>query len=789
MHILNDFFLLVWQEDARVIYLSTHDIHDHLLSTYKKDYETFCDYATIVLLIDAKNLASFKSLQEPKNALKHLSGVHDFDKQRVQYLQKELLFFLTHEGNLDLNKAIQKRIDLLRKEEIVGYEKARKLITVLALIKEKKEEATQEKKEEIAQKGDNFYQDMCLHVEALLEDMRQNIESKNLLQRVNTIPEKIAAQRFSIGVSGVMNAGKSTMLNALLQAEILGTSVVPETANLSILHYAQNPHARVNFWDQKEWQSIEESASTTPSLEKFVRETKAHFAKNFDSFIQKQSLQKDIKLDELANYTSAKHSDKLCNLVKSVELFSDLDFLKDGVSIVDTPGLDDPVVQREEITKAYLSECDLLIHLMNVNQSATQKDIEFLCDTILYQNVSQILIVITRIDTVSQKELDEVIAYTKKSIHTKLQSLNKENRFDYLISKLHFIPLAALMALHHYTGREKIAKERGYPLEKTGIFELRAYLAEVLFGKDAQKIKILFAFVFKEMQTILAQSNALYAQEVQLLGKSSDELTIEVDRFLIEFQAIQKKRESLYAQVQNARHELLEYTKVMQNFTSNKILQLQANIKRRVSDDVSYEMRKNKKRPQKQRIDTIIQSGIQDGYFDISRDYRHLFMQRLEEIFERLQNAFENFETNFEQKDAKEFFNEQFSDFVFIKNTQSLLEKSNALIDLHVKDIEKLDHALGKIFQPFFGEIKELLEKNSAIINEKILQEFTHHTQTLLVQIDAKNSDIKEMLLATQKQLQNQDFDATARVESLEKKQIALYAIAQKIDSLRSFGE
>ena len=55
-----------------------------------------------------------------------------------------------------------------------------------------------------------------------------------------------------------------------------------------------------------------------------------------------------------------------------------LKFVQNGVEIVDTPGLDDPVIQREEITKSYLLECDLMIHLMNVNQSATQKDIEFI---------------------------------------------------------------------------------------------------------------------------------------------------------------------------------------------------------------------------------------------------------------------------------------------------------------------------------------------------------------------------------------------------------------------------
>ena len=55
----------------------------------------------------------------------------------------------------------------------------------------------------------------------------------------------------------------------------------------------------------------------------------------------------------------------------------------------------------------------MLFHLMNVSQSASQKDIEFLVDALLYQNITKLLIVITRADTVDKKALDEVIAYTK----------------------------------------------------------------------------------------------------------------------------------------------------------------------------------------------------------------------------------------------------------------------------------------------------------------------------------------------------------------------------------------
>ena len=72
-------------------------------------------------------------------------------------------------------------------------------------------------------------------------------ELKALFHReddLNEIAGYLNSQKFSVGITGVINAGKSTMLNALLGKELLGTSVVPETANLSIIRYSENPAQR-----------------------------------------------------------------------------------------------------------------------------------------------------------------------------------------------------------------------------------------------------------------------------------------------------------------------------------------------------------------------------------------------------------------------------------------------------------------------------------------------------------------------------------------------------------------
>ncbi len=791
MHILNDFFLIVWQEDARVIFSSSHDIDSFLNTALKTDYETFCDYSSIILITTPQNIDNFAQVQEAQNALKYLSGVQAWDKQRVQYLQKELLFFLNKKGDTTLNKSIEKRFDTLRKEGIIGYENARKLISLLALIEEKEEEKIVAVEEIYEEQSDSFYKNSIAKINLHVRNILELVESESLQARVKNIPQKINEQSFSIGITGVMNAGKSTMLNALLGKDILGTSVVPETANLTILKYSKTPSAKVNFWDKAEWAEIEKSASSISSIQEFIKETKEHFKENLEQYITQEGFSKEIKTEELAFYTSAKHSDKVCNLVKSVTLYSDLEFLKDGVQIVDTPGLDDPVVQREEITKSYLGNCDLMIHLMNVNQSATEKDVEFIVDTLLYQNVSRLLIIITRIDSVKENELKEVIAYTKTSIKNKLKEINKENRFDSIIDKLDFIPVASLMALYHRVGRGQEALDAGYSLEKSGILHVERYLQEVLFGKTSEKVKIILQSAIKEMDLAIDSSKTLFNQELELYGKNSQDIAQEIEKFDDEIKEIKKQIEKLALSVEDATSELNEYFATLKNLAKNRVLQLQAIIKRRVIDDVSYEIRKNKKRPNEQRISYIIDSGIKDGFIDLVREYRYAFQKRVNELFERLKRSFDAFEKQDSfSGDSKEFFNRHFSDYAYAASNTTLVNTINAFIDSYAKkNLEILDVKIDEIFEEFFQNIYTKFDKQILHVNQNLLSEFTKEVSTPIELIQNQMHEKQSILQNTKAKLEDNSFDVDKRVSTLEEKLNKMAKTQEKLASLRSSYE
>lgn len=783
MHSVNDFFMLIWQENAKEIYSFEASIYKHLESLYETKKDIFCDYAAIILVVSPQNLDSIGKIPEAKDALTFLSGAIAWSKEGVQYLQKELLYFLHERGDISLNKNLEKRFELLRKEEVIGYDRSRKLISLLALIKNRQ---AKEKPLHVAKakEGKSFFETKSNIIHVAVENLLHVLDDDTLQERAQKVPQKLKNQKFSIGVTGVMNAGKSTLLNALLAKEVLGTSVVPETANLTILKYAKDPFAKVNFWSKKEWEQIVKSALHVDSMKPFVNQTQKHFKNRLEEYVTEEGKSLDIKDEELVYYTSAKHSDKLCNLVKSVELFTSLKFLQDGVEIVDTPGLDDPVIQREIITGEYLSDCDVMCHLMNVGQSATQKDMEFITETLLYQNVNRLLVLITRIDTVSKKELDEVIEYTKKSIQKQLEKINKGAALKDVLEKIEFIPVSGHMAFLHKIGKDEEANSLGYTLQKTGFPLFEEYLSALLFGKNSAKVNLIIKSAQKELYQIIQLQKELFKKQKELLSKSTIEIVNELESYEQESQKEQENIQRLQESIQEARSDLESFFLTLKALLEQKIVSLKTLVIRRVIDDVSYSLRKEKKKPTPERIAVIIDTAIKDGFIDVLREYRYEFSKKMEQSIERLQRDFEDFEYDIKiLGDAKSFLQKHFESLHFLNNNTLLINKANQTIQkMGKKEIEVLAQKLDTIFEEAFVPIKEKIDEKIDPINKELLAGFVQQCQAPLKQREFTLQKTTKVFHDTKALFEKEDFNSKEQILELSKSIQVLKKVQESLD-------
>ncbi len=770
MNLIDDFSILTWGEKPDDILLQNADEISSLLkskTTYKRE---FCEVSTIILCVNPYNIDKFSELDIFTQIINFFTALKHNNILHVKTLQCAILKLL---NTLPESFADEIRTNLqsLHVEKIINDELMKKVVSMLDLLHVNKVQTNKEDVVKTPISKPISYQEKIAFFEDILKQIQTVCENDMTNKNIDQLFEKLKNQTFSIGITGVMNAGKSTMLNALLKKEILGTSVVPETANLTIIKYAKTPHAKVNFWTKDEWKRIENSAQFLPSMDEFIKQTKKRFKENLDDFITENGKREDIKSNELSFYTSAKHSDLKCNLVKSVELYEDLEFVKDGVSIVDTPGLDDPVVQREEITKEYLSECDIMIHLMNVNQSATEKDVDFIIDSLTYGHISRLLIVITKIDTVSENELQEVINYTKQSIKKRLESENKQTRFDSIISKIDFLPIAGKLALMHRIGQEKEAKKLGYDLEKTGILQIEAYLKDVLFGSENEKNRLFLDSVIQDIANILHVISKNYMYEKTSLGKSEDELENDFKKLELQNQENKQIINHIKSQIETANRSLKEYFTTLENLLQSRFLTLKGVGIDRICSDVRYELKKHKKKPKDERIKSILETTMKDGIVDILRDYRFEFDKKMQNEISQI--SFEK--SGLTQEEGKVFDTKAYLEKHFSKNFLSgsyAVTNQRVLKALAKTKKDKIDEfavQLDEILSDTIFDLICTITPSLKKINENLLDGFADLVNKPLDELLQEMEDKKKMLFKHVNLLKTDTQKVTQRVEIINK--------------------
>ena len=284
--------------------------------------------------------------------------------------------------------------------------------------------------EGLGQFQDCYSTDLYLELKERLEGLKGKVEQS--LQE---------GRALKIGIVGEVKAGKSSFLNALLFRghNVLPQASTPMTAALTKISYGETPSAKIEFYNEKDWENIEALAGEYDkevdkkyneylqkqeklrnSLKPPVIKTKEELLPTFqipdnlkgckelvtmfrtsqENLHNYLGTKKEVSIDDvktgLDNYIGANGS--FTPIVKHVELKINEEILQD-FEIVDTPGLNDPIVSRCMVTKKFLSECDVVFLLSYTGQFLTQEDIGFMCKTLPNEGVKEIIIVGSKFDS------------------------------------------------------------------------------------------------------------------------------------------------------------------------------------------------------------------------------------------------------------------------------------------------------------------------------------------------------------------------------------------------------
>lgn len=215
-------------------------------------------------------------------------------------------------------------------------------------------------------------------------------------------------RKLNIGVVGQVKAGKSSFLNTLLFGgqEILPKASTPKTATLTKMEYSKDNMIQVEYYSVEEWEVLEENAAVDLDDEIYssAREIVEMVRRNgVDplTYLEKGYDRKEFGTYEelVANLNDYVGEDgKFTPLVKAVTLYLNKEEFQ-GLSIVDTPGLNDPIASRTIRTKEFMEVCDVVFFLSQSGSFLDKSDWTLLSSQLPQKGVKKLVLIASKYDS------------------------------------------------------------------------------------------------------------------------------------------------------------------------------------------------------------------------------------------------------------------------------------------------------------------------------------------------------------------------------------------------------
>ncbi|MEL3972704.1 dynamin family protein [Rossellomorea oryzaecorticis] len=206
------------------------------------------------------------------------------------------------------------------------------------------------------------YLHTILHQLAGYDDIFRSKGDEERSRKVERLAEKIYKQEFILAFCGHFSAGKSTMINYLMGEEILPSSPIPTSANLVKVHQANDDYAKI------------------------------HYHKG-----------KPVYFRAPIEYSAIKDFCKNGEDVYSVEIGRSETSLPEGVSVLDTPGVDSTDDAHRLSTESAIHLADAVYYVMDYNHVQSQVNFQFTKE--LKRHGVKLYLVVNQIDKHQEEEL------------------------------------------------------------------------------------------------------------------------------------------------------------------------------------------------------------------------------------------------------------------------------------------------------------------------------------------------------------------------------------------------
>lgn len=248
-----------------------------------------------------------------------------------------------------------------------------------------------------------------------------------------------------VAVFGAFSAGKSSLINALLEDDVLTVSPNPTTATVTELQYSAegqgSGRCRLEFKSSDELfedvkfavAKIHRTASdlddalqlasglkltdVPKSARRFLLFLKS-VASGFEDARDKLGRTIELPVGEAMRYTS---EERLAGFVNRVQILHSSGLLREGLTLVDTPGVDSIHKRHTNVAFDYMRKADAVVFVTYFTHAFTRADKDFLAQLSGVQDIvgrNKMLVVINAVDLAKD---DEEQSEVRKRIEAELR--------------------------------------------------------------------------------------------------------------------------------------------------------------------------------------------------------------------------------------------------------------------------------------------------------------------------------------------------------------------------------
>lgn len=203
-----------------------------------------------------------------------------------------------------------------------------------------------------------------------------NTQDDALLSATRDLQARLAEDRFNLMVVGRFSRGKSTLMNAVLGADLLPTGVVPLTSVITTVGYGSRKQVVLHFTGT--------------------------------------GLTREVPLSKLAEYVTQEENPGNQKQLANAEVQLPVELLRRGLFFVDSPGLGSPIIENSLTTERFLPQADAFVLVTSYESPLSEEE-----DRILRRirnTDKKLYVVMNKQDTVGAKERDDAIRYVTKAL-------------------------------------------------------------------------------------------------------------------------------------------------------------------------------------------------------------------------------------------------------------------------------------------------------------------------------------------------------------------------------------